>query len=225
MIELSHTTAMSITTVYYGGMTSLRAGILLGCSAIFFTACSSTSTEVQKKVPEKPPEAISGRTAFYKMYSSARMWASDVQVLRLSSMSMDGVKDEPGKAGAWEATFVSPSKLKSKTFTYSVVEGGGNLHKGIFSGFDEDYRTPRGQATAWVIPAFKIDSDEAMATALKKSVDYVKKNPDKPMFYLLEQTVRFPDLAWRVVWGASVSMSNYSVYVDATTGEYLETVR
>jgi hypothetical protein len=53
----------------------------------------------------------------------------------------------------------------------------------------------------------------------------VKKNPDKPMFYLLEQTPRYPDLAWRIVWGDSVSSSNYSVYVDATTGEYLETMR
>jgi len=43
------------------------------------------------------------------------MWATDVQVLRLSSIRMDGVKDEPGKAGAWEAVFVSPGKLKSKT--------------------------------------------------------------------------------------------------------------
>jgi hypothetical protein len=138
---------------------------------------------------------------------------------------MEGVKDEPGKSGAWEATFVSPSKQKSKTFTYSVVEGPGNLHKDVFAGLDEDYRSPRGQATPWVIPAFKVDSDEAYATALKKSADYMKKNPDKPMFYLLEQTPRYPDLAWRLVWGESVSSSNYSVYVDATTGEYLETMR
>ena len=159
------------------------------------------------------------------MYPTARMWANDVQALRLSSIRMDGVKDEPGKAGAWEATFISPSKLKSKTFTYSVVEGSGNLHKDVFAGFEEDFRNPRGQSAPWVIPAFKIDSDEALATALKKSADYVKKNPGKPMFYLLEQTPRYPDLAWRIVWGDSVSTSNYSVYVDATTGEYLETMR
>ena len=206
-------------------MTSLRAGILFGFAAVFFAGCSSAPEEVQKKAPEPPPEAISGRTAFYKMYPSARMWATDVQALRLSSMRMDGVKDEPGKAGAWEATFISPSRMKSKTFTYSVVEGPGNLHKGTFAGFEEDYRGPRGQAIPWVIPAFKIDSTDAYATALKKSADYVKKNPDRPMFYLLEQTPRFPDLVWRIVWGDSVSTSNYSVYVDATTGDYLETMR
>ena len=125
-------------------MTSLRAGILLGFATVFFAGCSSTSKEAQKKAPEKPPEAISGRSAFYKMYPTARMWANDVQALRLSSIRMDGVKDEPGKAGAWEATFISPSKLKSKTFTYSVVEGSGNLHKDVFAGFEEDFRNPRG---------------------------------------------------------------------------------
>jgi len=206
-------------------MTLLRAGVLVGLAAICFVGCSDAPKEAQKKAPEKPPEAVTGRTAFYKMYPSARMWAQDVQGLRLSSIRMEGVKDEPGKSGAWEATFVSPSKLKAKTFTYSVVEGPGNLHKDVFAGLDEDYRSPRGQATPWVIPAFKVDSDEAYATALKKSAEYVKKNPDKPMFYLLEQTPRFPDLAWRIVWGESVSSSNYSVYVDATTGEYLETMR
>ena len=45
------------------------------------------------------------------------------------------------------------------------------------------------------------------------------------MFYLLEQTSRFPDLAWRIVWGESVSASKYSVFVDASTGEFLEKVR
>jgi hypothetical protein len=206
-------------------MTLLRAGVLMGLAAICFVGCSDAPKEARKKAPEKPPEAVTGRAAFYKMYPSARMWAQDVQGLRLSSIRMEGVKNEPGKSGAWEATFVSPSKQKSKTFTYSVVEGPGNLHKDVFAGFDEDYRSPRGQATPWVIPAFKVDSDEAYATALKKSADYVKKNPNKPMFYLLEQTPRYPDLAWRIVWGESVSGSNYSVYVDATTGEYLETMR
>src|SRR3954470_11945141 len=168
-------------------MISLRDGILVGLATVCLIGCTDTSKQSQKKAPEKAPEAISGRSAFYKMYPSARMWAQDVQCLRLSSIRMDGVKDEPGKTGAWEATFISPSRAKSKTFTYSVVEGPGNLHMGVFAGLEEDYRSPRGQAVPWVIPAFKIDSDEAYATALKKSEAYVKKNPDKPMFYLLEQ--------------------------------------
>jgi hypothetical protein len=205
-------------------MTLYPAALLCGFAAICTIGCSDAPKEVQTKAPEKPPAAVTGRFAFYQMYPSARVWATDIQALRLSSIRLDQVKSEPGKSGAWEATFISPSRQKSKTFTYSVIEAGGNLHKGVFAGLDENY-SPHGQAIPWVIPAFKIDSDAAYQTALKKSADYVKKYPDKPMFYLLEQTPRFPDLAWRIVWGESVSGSNYSVYVDATTGDYLETMR
>jgi hypothetical protein len=53
----------------------------------------------------------------------------------------------------------------------------------------------------------------------------VKKNPDKPILFILEKTRRFPDLTWRIVWGESVGLSDFSVFVDASTGKYLETVR
>jgi len=50
----------------------------------------------------------------------------------------------------------------------------------------------------------------------------MKKYPDKPLSFILERTNLFPDLTWRVIWGESVSTSDYSVFVDATTGKYLE---
>jgi len=192
----------------------LFLGMLSGCS------------DPPKKAaePEKPAKPVTGRYAFFQMYGSARLWAPDVQGLRLSSITLPQVKNEPGKYGAWEATFVSPEKQMSRTFTYSVIEGEGNLHKGIFSGLQESYRQT-GQAAPWLIQALKIDSDQAYEDAAKKSADYMKKNPDKPIYFLLEQISRFPDLSWRVVWGESISTSNYSVFVDATTGEILEKTR
>jgi hypothetical protein len=159
------------------------------------------------------------------MYGSARIWAADVQGLEMSSVRLTQVKDEPGKSGAWQVSFVSPSKQKVRTFSYSVVEAEGNLHKGVFAGLEESYSGPRGQSVPWIIQAFKIDSDTAYETALKKSAAYIAKFPDKPITFLLAHTKQFPDLAWRVVWGESVSTSEHSIYVDATTGEYLETTR
>jgi hypothetical protein len=120
--------------------------------------------------------------------------------------------------------FVSPSKGKSRTYTYSVVESAGNLHKGVFGNVDE-YYSKSGQAVPWNIAALKVDSDAAYETALKKSEKYVKANPGKPVSFLLEQTSRHPFLTWRVIWGDSVATSNYSVYVNASTGEYIETMR
>jgi hypothetical protein len=207
-------------------MLQLRAAIVAALAAVSFIACSDAPKETaQPKEPEKPPEAVTGRKAFYLMYPTAHMWATDVQGLRLSSIRLDKYKVTEGKAGAWEATFVSPSRGKQRSYTYSVVEAGGNLHKGVFEGFEENYTPSTGGATPWPIQALRTDSDEAWKTAAAKSVDYIKKFPDKPMFFLLEQTSRAPDLTWRVVWADNVSGSDYSVYVDAVTGAFLEKMR
>jgi hypothetical protein len=41
--------------------------------------------------------------------------------------------------------------------------------------------------------------------------------------YLLELGDKHANPAWRVIWGDSVGTSGHSVFVDATTGLYLET--
>jgi hypothetical protein len=190
---------------------------------VLLTSCGDAPKPETKKEPEAPPEPVTGRYAFHQMFASARTWAPDIQALNLVSLRVQGVKEEPGKAGAWTATFLSPSRGRAKTFSYSVVDAGGNLHKGVF-GTPEDTYTPRGQAKPFHIQALKVDTDAAYETAAKKGQDYIKKNPDKPILFLLEHT-RFPNPAWRVIWGESVSTSNFSIYVDATTGEYLQTMR
>jgi hypothetical protein len=187
---------------------------------VLLSACSDAPKTEKAKEPEKPPEPVTGRQAFQKMYPAARNWAIDASPLRLRTVLLSA-KPEKGKADAWEAVFVSQSLGKSKTFTYSIVESAGNLHQGVFAGLEEGYSL-QGAASLFPIAAIKIDSDQAYDVAAEKSADYIKKNPNKPVTYLLEQTRRFPDLTWRVIWGDSVSVSDYSVFVDATTGKYLE---
>lgn len=187
---------------------------------VLLSACSDAPKTEKAKEPEKPPEPVTGRQAFQKMYPAARNWAIDASPLRLRTVLLSA-KPEKGKADAWEAVFVSQSLAKSKTFTYSIVESAGNLHQGVFAGLEEGYSL-QGAASLFPIAAIKIDSDQAYDVAAEKSADYIKKNPNKPITYLLEQTRRFPDLTWRVIWGDSVSVSDYSVFVDATTGKYLE---
>jgi hypothetical protein len=155
------------------------------------------------------------------MYPQARGWAPDAQPLEIRSVNLAQVKADKGKAGAWQVIFVSPSLGKAKTYTYSAVESDGNLHEGVFGGLEESY-TARGDSSPITIAAIKVDSDEAYNTAAEKSEEYIKKNPNKPVMYLMELTKRFPDVTWRIVWGDSVSTSDYSVFVDGTTGKYLE---
>ncbi len=193
---------------------------------LFLTACSESTRAPEKaKEPPKPPEPISGQSAFHYMYVYARGWAPDAEPLRLQSLAIPEVKPQAGKFGAWEAYFVSQRLARGRRLTYSVTEAGGNLHKGVFAGLEETWSGPRGQARPFPIAAFKVDATAAYETAMKKGADYAKKHPDMPMSFLLEKTTRFPNPAWRVIWGESISKSNYSIFVDATTGEYLATAR
>lgn len=194
--------------------------------AAILCGCAEAPRPVEKaKAPAKPPEPVTGRWAFHQMYSAARAWAPDIQGLRLRSLHLEGVPYQAGKAAAWEATFVSPSLGRARTYTYSVIEAPGNLHEGVFAGLEETYSGPRGGAEPYPIAAVKTDSNEVYETALKKGADYAKKHPDMRVNFILERTRRFPNPAWRVLWGDSVATSNFSILVDASTGEYLQTLR
>jgi len=150
----------------------------------------------------------------------ARSWAVDAQPVRVQSIALPNVKTTDGKAGAWEVLFFSPATGRTKTYTWSESEAGGNLHQGVFAGQEESM----GSAKPFPISAIQQDSDEAYKVAVSKSADYIKKNPDKPVIYILEMSNRFPQLVWRVVWGESVGTSDYSVFVDAATGKFLQTM-
>ncbi len=207
---------------------NLRLLLATVSATMLFTACSDAPEKVAQKAPEAPPEAITGSTAFFRMFAAARGgWAADLQGLKLTSIHLPQVKAEPGKAGAWQAFFVSPSMQKSRSYTYSVIEAEGNLHKGVFAGTDEGWAGPRAPVQPFLVAALKVDSDAAYQTAVKKgahAAEYIKAHPDMTITFLLEQNKKFPQLSWRVIWGESVGTSNYSVFVDASTGEYLETM-
>src|SRR5450755_27792 len=192
---------------------------------LLLAGCSTETTAPVKKAEEKPAEPVTGRFALQQMYIAARGWAADIEPLRVTSILLPEVKAEPGRAAAWQALFVSPSKAKGKSYTYSVVESEGNLHKGVFAGSDQSWAGSGGGAVKpFPMAAIKVDSDDVYQTALKKVGDYEKKNPGKPIVFLLEANTKFPDVSWRVIWGESVGTSNFSIFVDASTGAFLEVV-
>jgi len=193
--------------------------------ALLLGACSDQSKPAPKAAePAKAAESISALSAVYKMYTQARSWAPDCKLLRVGSLTIPEVKNQAGKAGAWEATFVSESNQRARRYTFSVVESpAANLHEGVFGGSVDSW-SGTGQFKPFLIQAFKTDSTAAYETALKnKGAEYGAKHPELPVLFMLEQTSRFPDPAWRVVWGDSVSTSGFSVFVDAMTGQFLQT--
>ncbi len=195
------------------------------CVALFlFTAGCSETESGPRKSAEKPAAPVTGQSALWRMYQVARAWAPDAQVLRVSSIAVPEVAPVRGKSGAWEATFTSEGKGRRRAYTYSVVESQDGPHQGVFAGQEEDWSGPGGQDAPFPIGAVAIDTDAAYKTAAGQAREYEKKHPGKPITLLLENVGRYPNPAWRVIWGASAGTSDYSVYVDATTGKWLETV-
>ncbi len=189
---------------------------------LFLASCSTAPPEAGKPpVTAKIPEPVTARKAFYQVYSAARMWSPDVMPLRVESMPVEGITPKDGKFGAWRVTFASQTKGKIKVFTYAVIEASASLHEGVFSIGEDRWSGPKPIEQPFYIQAFRIDSDAALKTAQEKSVDYLKKNPNRPVFMQLEFTRLYPETAWRVLWGDSVSTSDHSIYVSATSGLYL----
>jgi len=204
--------------------------IMIATAATFvvmLTSCSETpqKTETKAAEPAKPPEPVAGKYALYQMYTAARgVLGADIEPVQMKSVRLADLKADPGKSGAWQVTFVSARAQKARSYTYSIVESEGNLHKGVFSGQDESWSGGGRGPKPFPMAAIKTDTDAAYETAKKKAVDYEKKNPDKPITFLLEKTDKYPDPVWRVIWGESVGTSNFSILVDASTGEYLQTL-
>jgi hypothetical protein len=196
-----------------------------GALLLLLTGCSEAPPPTAaKKEPEKPPDPVTGQTALFRMYGMARTWGSDAQVLKMVSQNLSEVPGVPrGKAAAWEAIFVSANRSQARTYTYSIIEIQPTLHKGSFAGPEQGWSGPRGNTAPFLMAAVKVDTDAAYETALKNGgAEYDKKFPGKPISILLEKNSKFPSPVWRIIWGESLGTSNFSVFVDASTGEFKE---
>src|SRR5271155_4650764 len=128
---------------------------LVGLTAVMLAGCSDAPPE--KKAPEPPPVAVTGRQAFQQTFGMGRAWAADSLPLRIRSINLPNPKSEDGKAGAWEIVYVSQSRGRSRTITWSAIESPGNLHKGVFAGIEEAWR-PGGSEHPFPAAAIKFDT-------------------------------------------------------------------
>ncbi len=184
---------------------------------------SGCSDSPSKKAEEKAaPEPVTGLHALAQMYNSARTWAPDVQILRVISLQLGSDKLQPGKAPAWQATFVSPTLGQSRVYTYANADLTTTLHEGIKPDPAASYSARGQSAQPFVIQAAKKDTDELYATALEHGKEYNDAHPGTRINYLLELNNRSSAAAWRIMWGDSPSSSAFSVLLDASTGTFLE---
>jgi hypothetical protein len=207
----------------------LRAALVL--AALGLAACSSepakttetkTDTDTAAAKPAGPPEPVAAKTAFYEMYTPARMWAPDVLPLSLKSGDVAGLKNAEGKAGLWTAVFVSPSLHAAKTYVYAAADQAPDITKGVKAAQNtEPWAGPTTAAMTFQTGDFTIDSDAAYKAAAEKAGDWLKEkeNAEKPVTLALGAASRFPAPVWYVLFGNA--KSGFAAIVDATTGKII----
>jgi len=197
-------------------MAMLGLTILTGCT-------SEPAKPVQtEKLKPKTTEAVTGRTAFQKLYISARGWARDAQPYRLESQITADWKGKDGKSAVWRGYFASPSQRGVKPFIWSGSQAPDAPSPGITPG-NEDTYNPTNSSTRVFDSAFiKLDSDKALEVAQKHGGDKIlQKNPDNPIVYVLNWDGVTNELIWHVIYGDSPEDAKLRVAVNASNGEFL----
>jgi hypothetical protein len=205
----------------------LKAALIVAVAGL--TACSSepakttevkTDTEAAKK-PAGPPQPVTGKTAFYEMYTPAHAWAPDLVPISLKNGDVTGVKNSEGKAGVWTAVFGSPALHSARTYSYSVADDLPSISKGVRAQFTEPWAGPTTAVMTFQTGDFTIDSDAAYKAAADKAGAWLKdpENAAKPVSLSLGAASRFPAPVWYILFGNS--KSGFVAYVNASTGNII----
>src|ERR1017187_8255959 len=96
--------------------------LLVSCSSEKKAATETASQSAPKPVV-KEAQYDTGRTAFQRIYLSARLWASGAKPFRLQSQFTSDAPTAEGKSGLWRASFASPSKKMMKLLVWSGLVG------------------------------------------------------------------------------------------------------
>jgi hypothetical protein len=187
-----------------------RLGFILLSLAIV-SGC--TSQPVQQEQKPQPPESNTGRSAFQRLYVSARGWASDARPYHLQSQVFGNEKGTDGKAPIWRAAFASAAQHSSRPYVWSGVDSPDAPARGVTPGSPDSY-VP---GNTFDVNFLKIDSDKAYEVAQKHGGDKIK---DTPVTYLLQWEPGENHLLWHVIYGAGQNDAKLVVDIDATTGEF-----
>jgi hypothetical protein len=201
--------------------------IAITVATLFFSSCSqpakSTATDdtEAKKEAALPQEPVSAKTALWPMYTSARTWATDLVILKLTTKDVAGVDSKSGKAAVWEATFASPSRHEYRVYTYAIAPYPPDIPKGVAIGRGIPWNGITRDVMEVPLSRFNVDSDTAYKSAASEAAVWLKKNPTKKLTtFELGNAYRFPEPVWFVMWGDK--KGGYSAFVNADAGGLLK---
>jgi hypothetical protein len=182
--------------------------------------CSSEAPKPAEPAKPKPPDILTGRYAFQKMYVSARGWARDAQPFRLESETTSAANGQDGKATVWRASFASPAQHGVKPYIWTGTDAP-DAPRGINSGIEDTYNPNNSSTKIFEMAFLKVDSDQALETSKKHGGDKIlEKTPDTPVQYRLEWNHNENQLMWHVIYG-STNDPKLRVAIDASTGNFL----
>jgi hypothetical protein len=190
----------------------------------WLTACSSDSNKpTEEAKPEvKGPELLTARSAFQKQYVAARGWNQDARPYRIDSVVTSDGNGHDGKWAVWRGGFASATQRSAKTYVWSGSAAEGAPSRGINPGIEDSYSPTNASMQTWDIQFLKIDSDQAVATAMKHGGDKVlEKAPETPVTYVCDWNHNTNQLIWHVIFGPNRESSKLTVSVDASTGEFI----
>lgn len=201
---------------------SIFSPILFLTLALLAACNSNTSKPAETKPEPKPPELLTGRSAFYKVFIAARNYAADVKPFRVASTLTTDGDGHDGKSAIWTSSFASATQHGVKPFIWSGSNAQDAPARGVSPG-NEDVYNPSNASTQVFDAAFlKIDSDQAFTEANKHGGDKIlEKDPATPVIYVCDWNHNTNKLIWHVTYGTSREESKLTVSIDATSGEFI----
>jgi hypothetical protein len=202
-------------------VSAMTVAVLLfaGCSQTTKPAVSDESGAAKES--KGPPELVTAKTAFGVMYTSARQWAKDLVLLRLTPKDVPGFKNEAGKAAMWQATFASPSEHQYRVYSYAIASVPPDIYKGVITRLPAPWGGLGRDAMPIDLSLFNVDSDTAYQAAAAEGAVWLKKNPAKVLSsFALGDTDRFQAPVWLLMWGDK--KAGYLAFVDASSGKVLK---
>ena len=195
-------------------------GSLLACSSGNKSE-SSNESHSPAKPAAKQAQYETGRTAFQKLYVSARMWAADVKPFRLQSQFTVDAPVNEGKSGLWRGSFASPAKRMMKLFVWSGLVGSHAPEAGVSFSAEDTWNPSNTSTPVFDLGFLKVDSDAAYSVAQKHGGEKLtQKDPKQPILFVLDWDASKNQLLWHVIYGNSQDEAKLRIAVDATSGEF-----
>jgi hypothetical protein len=200
----------------------LRAVVSFALLALL-AACTSEPSKPAATQPEvKPPELITARPAFQKVYIQARGWQQDAKPYRLESIVTSDGNGHEGKSAEWRGSFASATMRSEKSYTWSGSAAEGAPDRGVNPGNEDSYSASNSSTQVFDVAFLKVDSDQAFAVAQKHGGDKIlEKEPDTPISYICDWNHNTNELIWHVIYGASRDEAKLRVAVNASSGDFI----